>query len=60
MHYREERGKSYICIGEIYFWTVTINNRMKLLMNDQYKDIIISSWDSRVVKLLGGLPINMY
>lgn len=44
MNYQEEHRKSYIRIGEIYFWTATINSWMKLLMNDQYKDIIISSF----------------
>ncbi len=44
MHYKEEHRKSYIRIGEIYFWTATINNWMKLLMNDRYKDIIINSF----------------
>ena len=44
MNYQEKHRKSYIRIGEIYFWTATINNWMKLLMSDQYKDIIISSF----------------
>lgn len=44
MNYQEEHRKSYIHIGEIYFWTATINSWMKLLMNDRYKDIIISSF----------------
>lgn len=44
MNYQEKHRKSYIRIGEIYFWTATINNWMKLLMNDHYKDLIISSF----------------
>ena len=35
--------KSYIVIGEIYFWTATINQWMKLLAPDEYKRIIIDS-----------------
>lgn len=44
MDYREQHRKSYIRIGEIYFWTATINKWMNLLTNDQNKDIIISSF----------------
>ena len=44
MNYHEKHRSSYIRIGEIYFWTTTINNWMKLLMNDRYKDIIINSF----------------
>ncbi|MFT3946258.1 MAG: transposase [Agriterribacter sp.] len=44
MNYQEKHRKSHIRIGEIYFWTATINSWMKLLLNDQYKDIIISSF----------------
>lgn len=32
-------------IGEIYFWTATINQWQKLLWQDHYKDIVISSLD---------------
>ncbi len=35
--------KSYIEIGEVYFWTATINQWQKLLLEDRYKEIIISS-----------------
>ncbi len=35
--------KSFIEIGEIYFWTATINNWQRLLQSDVYKDVIISS-----------------
>jgi putative transposase len=37
--------KSYIEIGKIYFWTATINKWQKLLLDDNYKDIIIQSLD---------------
>jgi putative transposase len=30
-------------IGEVFFWTATINQWQKLLWNDKYKDVIISS-----------------
>jgi putative transposase len=39
----EYRRKSFIEIGEIYFWTATINNWQRLLLNDAYKDVIIKS-----------------
>src|SRR5215204_5363943 len=35
--------KSFIEIGEIYFWTATINNWHRLLLQDKYKDVIIES-----------------
>ena len=35
--------KSYVEIGKIYFWTATINAWNKLLINDEVKEIIISS-----------------
>lgn len=37
------RRKSYIEIGKVYFWTATINQWQKLLLEDRYKEIIISS-----------------
>ena len=37
------RRKSYIEIGEIFFWTATINNWQRLLLQDEYKNIIINS-----------------
>lgn len=37
------RRKSYIDIGEIFFWTSTINNWQRLLLNDEYKKVIINS-----------------
>lgn len=38
-------GRTPMIIGEIYFWTATINNWNKLLFEDGYKDIIIQSLD---------------
>ena len=37
------KRKSYIEIGEVFFWTATINQWQKLLWADDYKDVIISS-----------------
>jgi putative transposase len=39
------KRKSFMEIGEIFFWTATINNWQKLLLPDQYKDVIIDSLD---------------
>jgi REP element-mobilizing transposase RayT len=39
----EIKRKNYIEIGEIFFWTATINQWQKLLQNDEYKNVIISS-----------------
>jgi putative transposase len=39
----EQKRKSHIEKGEIYFWTATINQWMWLLENDEYKDVIIDS-----------------
>ncbi len=39
----EYNRKSFIQIGEIYFWTATINNWHRLLLQDKYKDVIIES-----------------
>jgi hypothetical protein len=39
----EYNRKSFIEIGEIYFWTATINSWHKLLLQDQYKNVIIES-----------------
>lgn len=35
--------KSYMEIGEIFFWTATINNWQKLLADDKYKQVVIDS-----------------
>lgn len=37
------RRKSYIEIGEIFFWTATINNWQRLLMKEDYKKVILNS-----------------
>jgi REP element-mobilizing transposase RayT len=37
------KRKSYIELGEIYFWTATINNWQRLLQADRYKQVIIDS-----------------
>jgi REP element-mobilizing transposase RayT len=34
---------SYIEIGEIFFWTATINKWQRLLMKNEYKNVIINS-----------------
>ena len=39
----EYNRKSFIEIGEIYFWTATVNNWQTLLLQDKYKDVIIES-----------------
>ena len=39
----QQRQKSYIEKGEIYFWTATINQWQRLLENDEYKDVIVDS-----------------
>jgi len=39
----EIKRKNYIGIGGIFFWTATINQWQKLLQNDEYKNVIISS-----------------
>ncbi|MEO5947778.1 MAG: transposase [Chitinophagaceae bacterium] len=35
--------KSYMKLGEIFFWTATIKNWQRLLTEDKYKEVIISS-----------------
>lgn len=37
------RRKSYMEIGEVFFWTATINGWKHLLADDIYKKIIIDS-----------------
>ena len=39
----KQRRKSHIEIGKIYFWTATINKWQMLLLNDDFKEIVISS-----------------
>ena len=37
------RRKNYIALGEIFFWTATINKWQHLLWKDDYKNVIINS-----------------
>ncbi len=37
------KRKSNIALGELYFWTATINKWQKLLQQDEYKNVIIES-----------------
>ena len=37
------KRKSHMGLNEIYFWTATINQWQKLLWEDSYKDVVISS-----------------
>lgn len=39
----EYKRKSYIEIGEVFFWTATINQWQKLLLQDEYKEVVIRS-----------------
>ncbi|HMR83002.1 MAG TPA: transposase [Niabella sp.] len=39
----QHKRYSHLDIGEIYFWTATINKWQKLLLKDVYKDVIINS-----------------
>jgi hypothetical protein len=39
----KQKRKSYIEIGEVFFWAATINQWQKLLWEDNYKDVILSS-----------------
>ena len=41
----KQKRKSYIEIGEVFFWTATINQWQKLLWEDNYKDVILSSFE---------------
>ncbi|WP_245224583.1 transposase [Pedobacter ginsenosidimutans] len=49
----EARRKNYIEIGQIYFWTATINKWQKLLYRNEFKDIILNSFEylSRLNKI---------
>lgn len=40
----DDQRKSYMAIGEIYFWTATLHRWLPLLKTNQFKDIIIRSW----------------
>ena|SRR5665647_720488 len=37
------KRKSYMEIGEVFFWTATINNWNHLLKDDLFKEVIIQS-----------------
>ena len=37
------KRKNYIEMGEIFFWTATINKWQRLLIKDEYKNVIINS-----------------
>ena len=37
------RRKNYIALGEIFFWTATINSWYHLLKEDRFKNILIGS-----------------
>jgi len=39
----KQKRKSYIEISEVFFSTATINQWQKLLWEDNYKDVILSS-----------------
>ncbi|MBP6431955.1 MAG: transposase [Ferruginibacter sp.] len=43
MNLHKQIRKSFIEIGELFFWTATINNWQNLLLSDDYKQIIINS-----------------
>lgn len=43
MDYFKQHRKSYMEIGEIFFFTATINSWKPLLYDDSYKQIIINS-----------------
>ncbi len=45
MDITEHKRKSFMEIGEIYFWTATINNWRHLLQTDAYKKVIVDSLD---------------
>ncbi|MGN6533797.1 MAG: hypothetical protein ACTHK0_18800 [Ginsengibacter sp.] len=38
-----KRRKSYIDIGEIFFWTAAITNWQRLLLKEDYEKVIINS-----------------
>ncbi|TBO41079.1 transposase [Pedobacter kyonggii] len=41
----QQKRKSYIEIGQIYFWTATINNWQKLLQKAEFKEVILNSFE---------------
>ncbi len=40
-----DRRKSQMDIGSIYFWTATINKWQHLLKDDNFKNVIVSSFE---------------
>ena len=38
-------SRAHMNIGEIYFWTATINNWQRLLRSDSFKDLIVGTLD---------------
>jgi putative transposase len=40
-----DRRKNYMETGQIYFWTATINKWQKLLEENMFKHIILSSFE---------------
>jgi len=42
-HLTDQSRKSFIKLGELYFWTATINKWQYLLKDDKYKHVIINS-----------------
>lgn len=38
-----DKRKSYIEIGQIYFWTATINKWQRLLWDEEYKNVVLNS-----------------
>ena len=41
----QKKRKNYIEIGQIYFWTATINNWQKLLQKAEFKEVILNSFE---------------
>lgn len=39
-----QKRNSYIELGQIYFWTATINKWQNLLLKDEFKEVIIDSF----------------
>lgn len=37
------KRKSHIALGELYFWTATINKWQKLLQENEYKNVVLDS-----------------
>ncbi|MFD2287425.1 transposase [Pedobacter petrophilus] len=52
----QQKRQSYIEIGQIYFWTATINKWQKLLLEDKFKEVVINS----LVYLTKGKKIDVF